>query len=416
MKFILLCLVFCQQLYAAQIKVEDVSKIVSEKNYVVLQNAQITYQSKETVSFARHNLLPQLNVWDVAGIFFSWTNALGVVQDIAPFLVPANWFRVKEQKILFEAQKYGYHAVWANQIFIGKTQFYRLSFDEKLLQTIRDQILDLNSLYLILKTREMLGQSPLGQSAILSSKISSLKDDEKRLEYLVATTKAELKYILAIPAQEEITILSPALSIEQQFPYDFHAIYGTALEHSPEIKQFKEFIKVIPQIKKEVRFSFLGTSSISRGVGGGIFDDIPVQKGLGFGAGNTMAILRSKEAVMKMQLTGVEETIKNQLRVLVEIYNSDLIYYPQVKSNLEQAEKIYKSYLERLQMGQSLDIWELVDARDQVIQTQMTLNSLAARHFDTKEKIERNLMAKDYSVLPNFEEQLKEVSDAQLNY
>lgn len=410
MKIYILLFIFSFSAFAREIKIEDVSKYVGSKNYVVLENAQLTYQSQEAVGFARNNLLPQLNVWDVAGIAFSWSNALGVVQDIAPFLVPANWFRVKEQKILFEAQKFGYNAVWANQIAVSKALFYRLDHDIKLLSSIKKNIKDLGNIHTILKTREIFGGAQIGDSKILEQRILELQDDQKRIEYLIAEEKSKLKYILAIGAEEDISLKAIDLELETKPFLEFNKLYPVALTKSPEIKQFKEFIKVIPQIKKEVRFSFLGTSSISRGVGGGIFDDIPVQRGLGFGAGNTMAILRSKEEIMKLQLIGVEETIKNQLKVLVEIYNSDIDYYRNLKDRVQLSKMIQQSYLERLQMGQTISVWDIVDASRGLMNSELQYNSLISRFLDTNEKIERNLMQGDYSFLPNFEELLKAAS------
>lgn len=413
MKYLTLLFIFLISIpsFAFEVKIEDVSKHVSSKNYVVLENAQLTYQSQEAISFARHNLLPQLNVWDIAGIAFSWTNALGVVQDIAPFLVPANWFRVKEQKILFEAQKFGYHAVWANQIFTAKSLYYRIDHDQKLLGTINQNIKELELIHSILKTREIFGGAPLGGSKILEMRILELTDDQKRIEYLVSEELAQLKYILAIPAQNDIVIKALEISLSDKPDLDITKLYSIALGQSPEIKQYREFIKIIPQIKKEIRFSFLGTNSISRGVGGGVFDDLPVQRGLGFGAGNTMAILRSKEAIMKLQLLGIEETIKNHLKVYVEIYNSDINYFKILKNRIQDSRMIQQSYFERLQMGENVNAWDIVDASKSLMSSQVVFNSLISRFFDMNEKIERNLMSGDYAFLPDFEKLLAAVPE-----
>lgn len=71
--------------YSQTVNINDVAKIVKERNYLVLENAQMVYQANEAIDFARKNLLPQLNVWEVTQVAFSWVNVLGIVQDILPF-------------------------------------------------------------------------------------------------------------------------------------------------------------------------------------------------------------------------------------------------------------------------------------------------------------------------------------------
>lgn len=405
LRMIWLTLLLCStQLAAVEIKIEDVNERVSTRNYVVLENAQLTYQSREAISFARANLLPQLNLWDYVGVIFSWTSVLDAVTDIAPFLVPANWFRLKEQKILFEAQRHGYHALWANQILSAKGLFYRLQHDESLLQLLQEQKEELSQFHTIIKTREIFGGARPGDALVLEKKMLELENDQKSLEYLIAEEKSHLRYMLAVDAAEDVTLVPVSVNVDERVPLDFHKVAATALERSPETKQFREFIRVIPHIKKEVRFSFLGTSSIARGVGGGIFDDIPIQRGLGFGAGHTLAILRSKEEIMKLQLKGIEETIRNQLRVLVNIYNSDLDYYRQLQHRLIMTKNILASYHDRLSLGESVDVWDIVEASKSVMNAEIQLQALMSRVLDNSERLERQLMSGGYTRAPKFED------------
>ena len=73
-----------------------------------------------------------------------------------------------------------------------------------------------------------------------------------------------------------------------------------------------------------VEISFLGTTSMSRGVAGGVFDSLPTQDGLGFGTPASMRVVSAEKELLRVQRRGAEETIKRQLRLLVSNYNLDL--------------------------------------------------------------------------------------------
>lgn len=84
------------------ISLDEVASKVKETNFTILENAQRIYQAKETITFSKRNLLPKLNLWNVLKLPFDWASAIDMVQDIAPFLVPNNWFRVSQSKLQFE--------------------------------------------------------------------------------------------------------------------------------------------------------------------------------------------------------------------------------------------------------------------------------------------------------------------------
>ena len=106
-----------------QINLKQVVDKVSTENYSVYQSSLRVYQAKESITIARMNLLPRLNIWKLASaaleIYFGGpagaaAGGFSIVEDIAPFLVPANWFRVNQTKLFYLADLYCYSALWCN--------------------------------------------------------------------------------------------------------------------------------------------------------------------------------------------------------------------------------------------------------------------------------------------------------------
>jgi hypothetical protein len=403
---LIVLLLSCFTLSATEVALKDVARAVSKKNYIVLENAQLLYQSKESVNFARSNLLPQLNLWSFADLAFSWTGVLGLVNDVAPFLVPGNWFKLKQKKILHEAQRHGYHALWANQILTAKSLFYRIDHDQKLIHAIDKNISSLKEFHVIVKAKEEFGGTNVGDSKVLEQRIFELVDDKKRIEYLLKEEKNELKYILGIKSSKDITIKPLRVDLTKKSDLSSSKLQTKSISASPEIKQYSEFLRVIPEIKKEIRFSFLGTSSLNFG-GMGVFSDLEIQKGLGFGAGNSVGILKSKAEVLRLQKEGISESIKKQIRVLTEIYNEDLDYYDSLSAQLALSESIQESYIERLQLGDTVNIWDIVDSTKSMMNAELQINSVISRHFENFERLERHGLSGDYSSLPNYDELIK---------
>lgn len=181
------------------ITINDVVKKVSTENFEVYGNALKVYQAKENIQFARMNLLPKLNLWRVAGVAVesalgNYSSALGLIGDIAPFLVPANWFRLEASKVLYMAEKEGYRAFWANSLMTAKAIYVHLLLDQSLLEHIRQSEQELTDLLVLVTSRETLGGVPQGASRDIEIRLLGLQEDERALEVLVNEEESLLSY------------------------------------------------------------------------------------------------------------------------------------------------------------------------------------------------------------------------------
>ena len=127
-------LIICHnQAWAIQkISLDEVTSKVLKQNLTVLQNAEKVYQAKTSIDEARLSMLPKLNLWNVLKVVVDWPAILDVAQEIAPFLVPSNWFRLKETEILYVAEKEGYVALQANEIFAARNLYFKVLMDQDL--------------------------------------------------------------------------------------------------------------------------------------------------------------------------------------------------------------------------------------------------------------------------------------------
>lgn len=399
---------------ATVIGLSDVVSRVSNSNYLVHENALRAYQAKTNIEKARGDLLPKLNLWKIAGIFLnpvSYFNPASIVEsipDIAPFLVPANWFRFEQVKLLYLAEKEGYRALWGNELHIAKTLYKHVLFDTQLLTHVRTSIRDLEKVHVIVKTKETFGGAKPGSARDVEIRILGLREDEQNIELLLEEEFRQLTYLLGYPVTETVTLKPVTIpEIEKLKPISAADYEFRMLSSSPERRQFDHFISVLNQIKKEFQFSFLGGSEISRGVAGGIFENLPTSNGAGLGTAPAIRIVDAEKEVMKTRKLGVEETLKRQLQVVALQYNSDLLNYSNFKKRIQLSRESKESIIRRLELGENLDVLELSEASRNEIQAETALYAVQYRVMNSYDRLERLIFSGDYSLSPPLIESLK---------
>lgn len=397
------------------ITLADVVKKVSTENYLVYGNALRVYEAKEAIKVARGNLLPKLNLWKIAKIVIDPTSVLDLfVEDIAPFAVAGNWFRLDETKILYLAEQEAYRALWANEVMTAKSLYIHLLLDQSLLEHIEQSAKELEELLVIVQSRELLGGANQGASRDIEVRLLALQEDRRSLEVLINEEESLLSYMMGFPAETEVKpapISMPDFSALE--PLDYGDFLFRTLDSSPELRQYNHFIKAADYVKKEAgNWSVLGVSNMSRGVAGGVFDNIPVQDGLGFGKWASQRIVSARKEALQIQKKGIEETIKRQLKLLVNNYNLDLENYASLKKREELTKESIAQLFERLELGQNVEAIELIEASRNHIQADTSFFAVKFRFLSNENKLERLIFHGDYNMKPATIEALRKNKSA----
>jgi outer membrane protein TolC len=416
--FILPFQTFAQSKETVELKLEQVVDKVSKENFTVYENALRIYQSKESVTVARMNLLPKLNLWNLASaateIFFGGpagaaSGAFTLVEDLAPFLVPANWFRASQTELFYEADKEGYRALWSNEVLTAKSLYFHMLLDSSLLDHVEKSKEDLEKIYGIVRVRETFGGQPQSVSQDIKLRLLSLEEDTRALESLIAEEESLLAFMMGYPTGTRLKIAPIKLPNYSQIqPLDYEDFVFRAVNVSPEIRQFNYLIEASQYVRKEVQYAFLGSSSLSRGATGGVFDGIPIQNGLGFGTGASLRIVKAQKQILITQQKAVTETVKRHLKLLVNNYNLDLANYKNTKKRLDLAHSILNGLYQRIQFGDDVDSLKLIEASRNVIEADTVLFSTMYRFLSSEDKLSRAIFNGDYSKSPIAIDRLKE--------
>ena len=402
MKYLLslLLLSFFSLGYAEEksITLDEVALKVKESNFTILENAQRVYQAKETITFSKRNLLPKLNFWNVLKLPFDWASAIDIVQDIAPFLVPNNWFRVSQNKLFYLAQKEQYRALWANEVMTAKLLYINTLRDEDFLQLLKKQQSQLDELIAIVKTRSVFGEVPPQVLKFLQIRRLELAEDIRSLKALVYEEVKAISYLMGIPVEDDLKLVSIDLpQVENLKPISFDTFVFRALDNAPEINQFRYIKNSLKYIRKEAYFTFLGSSTTARSASGGVFNNIPLQDGLGFGLGSSLRISASQGHIIDLNEKATKEVIKKNLYNLVNNFNSYVDNIDNQNKRFQLAQENYESIKTQLILGMNIDPLEMLTSIENVFDASISLTNYKYEVVNTIEKLKRSIFNGDYS-------------------
>lgn len=399
--------VYSQSRQEVEIDLKQVVEKVSTEDFKVYEAAIRVYQAKEGITVARMNLLPRLNVWKLASAALSIfsggpigaaSGAFSIVEDIAPFVVPANWFRVNQAKLFYKADVEGYRALCGNQVLTAKSLYFHLLLDTSLLEHIKKSRGELQDIYRIVNVRETFGGSSQKVSLEIKQRILALEDDIRGMETLINEEENILGFMMGYPTGTRLKAKGVKLPDYDKLELlSYEDFEFRAIDSSPEIKQYDFIIEAADYVRKEVRYSFLGSSSMSRGLTGGVFDDLPIQNGLGFGNAASLRVVRSQKEMLRVQKEAVRETVKRHLSLLVNNYNLDVNSYKNNRKRVELADASLKNLYQRIRFGEEVESLTLLEASRNHIEADTALYAIMYRFLSSEDKLARMIFHGDYA-------------------
>jgi hypothetical protein len=412
-----------------EISLEDVGRIVSKQNFKIFDNAQRIYQSKEHIKFAQANLWPKINIWTMfnlatmgLGIGTGFGVGLGAVvvgsagdliQDIAPFLMSANWFKLDEEQILFWVEKEDYRSLWANETQTAKLLFYSIARDITIYQALQKQLPVMEEMYRWAKLRGVLSGDAESQAVMneIRIKILMMQDDTRMLQQMIASEQGEFAHLLGMDPNtpwvlgfkeiesefKKMIPLDRALVREEELTPTVELIHFKVLESSPEMRQYPYLRKALKLVRKQIQFSIFGTSSFSVGSGSGPFSHIPVQNGLGFAQTASFNIV-ANEAI---RLDGMERATKNMILLQVKQVLGEKTALASTLAFKEQAWSLAQVSVDKLwatlRLGGAVSLKDMTEMIEMCFARRINLIATQYRMLSLREKLERLTWSADYA-------------------
>ncbi|MFX3675521.1 MAG: TolC family protein [bacterium] len=394
--------------HASELTLEMLTDKISKDNFLVQEQAERVYQSKQSIKHARASLLPKLNVWTLLKIPAAFVDpfALGdIVQDLAPFLIPANWFQVKQVGAMARAQKEQYLALWGNELASARLLFYGVHRELSLRTLVIKSLADYQRILTIARARRNFGNGGGFALNMIQERILALEDDLRSMDLLVERNKRDLQYISGIDQVELIDIVQPTLPFPTDAPaLDLEKLRAKAIASAPELKQYQHLELALKAIRGSMRFSVLGASTYSIGSGDGAFDQVPLTDGLGFGQGAAIKISKSELEILHIKAKATKQTILRQFELLASEYVLLEESYSNASQRFDLASLNQRILENQLRFGGEISPLELIEAFDNVARTSALKLSYQVRFAEVVEKLKRITFTAPYNVLGGLHE------------
>ncbi len=402
--FSLLCLFSSLSLFAQEdilIKAEEVTSHLNGANLEIYAGATQVYNAKQRIKFARNSLLPKLNIWRLSTVLVDWRGAGEVLsQDLVPFLVPANWQRVKESKLLSEATMEGFHGLKKNTIFQSKLMYFQLQQEIYQSNLHKEYLATLNKILASLSGQTHFNHQINQWYLDLSYKKALIEFDILEMDKLILEERQQLS--LALGLNSQFIIKPESLSLDSdlglQNQNDFFHKEEDVLLHSCELKEFDFILQVAPKIKNEITWNILGISDISRGAGGGIFDEIPIQDGLGFATKSSLKIHKKQLELLQKQKEGVAQVLLRQIQSIT--YRIKLLEQ-QKKVSLDKLKilQLAKEQMQlRLTLGENFNPMHLSELEQKLVLAKNSTISISFAIRSEYEKLKRLFEKDEYDI------------------
>lgn len=397
---ILACSLSGTNSFAKVYSLTDITNAAMKQNISIKEKLIEGHQSQQQVHHNRMSLLPKLDLYSIINSGGSIIGVASVIEGIAPFLVPANWFRVNEAEISQSFQSNSMQALWGNEILETRAMYLTMVSDTNSLKVYDSYLQDLQELQDIAETRDQFGGDRLGALEMLLAQKNKVTEDQISLKDLVNQEFYTLSQMAMIDPKTPLEVDSNA-KIESSWTYlEADKLIATSQSISPEVQSYDDLIHMLAEIKKEIKFSFFGTSNLSRGVAGGIFDDLPVDGGWSFSTKAAFALTKTKEELLKNQQLGAKETLKRQILRNLDQHKFLIEKEKNLNERTVHLNKQWEILLDRLQFGKNAAMDELIANRESLAATKIALINLQTLRSQLNDKAQRMMWWDVYSKAP----------------
>lgn len=385
---------------AKVVTLDQVTQAAMKQNLNIKEKMIENHQSQQLVHHHRKALLPKLSLYSLLNSGGTVLGLASVLDSIAPFLVPANWFRVNEAEISASFQKKSLKAFWGNELLETRNMYITMVADMNSLNVYDSYLQDLSDLQAIAETRDQFGGDRLGALEMLLAQKSKVAEEQVTLKDIVNQEFYTISQLTQMDPKVSFDVDTRTFVTSSWMYLEPDKMISTCQVISPEVASFDDLQLMLKQIQNEIRFSFFGTSNLSRGVAGGIFDDIPVDGGWGFSTGAAFALTKNKEQLLKTQKEGVKETLKRQV---LRSFDQEHLLNEKEKALNERTVHLNKQWeilLDRLQFGKNAAMDELIANRQALAETKIALINIKTLRSQLNDKTNRLMWWDVYKQAP----------------
>lgn len=362
----------------ASYTVQQLIDNAKRKNYSIRANAEKVYRARQQIRVAMGRLLPSLNFGTImAGVQMDYFD---LVPSLLGFLFPSNWFRWKESKLYFQAERRNYAIMIANEINAVESLAYRVHSIKVLEQIYVFYLEKVNGIVEVAQKRKAAGEDTADISLKFENIALKMSHDIAVLRNEIRKQSSNLANAIALDLTnnwDSFDIAPIALpDLSDKHPLDSEAYLSEVFRKSLEIKAFAFLRKAAKYSRYNRSFQFLSPNGDADG-------------SFGFGYFAFVNIGKSKEREIEVKQEELNSNLKTATRKAISDYNLSLKLFKRSIAGFQNAEGWYDVLDAKFKEGGEYVPSEYVDAFESLLAFKSRI--VQAQHFFliSKAQIER---------------------------
>jgi hypothetical protein len=356
--------------------------------------SQIEFQSVVQASLsarsAHLNLIPHFTLGDALGIGLitnGWVGLVRMVGNLAPFLIPSNWFKARAARFESAAEQWGYQLMQANAGNISAGLVYTIERDRLSLEHIREERALIARVREEVYDRERLGFVPEGSTDAVDTVINACDKMILGLGGAIGDERRALALAAGFFNPEAIVniTIDHTLSVDRPETYDPKSVAQIALNRAAELKQMDFLIASAATQRKSRYFDWLDPS------GGGT--------AIGFGMGAYIAIGASQVQQAMLKRQQVQAQILQSVAAASDDIEEAVAGYQIARKNVRIHDSLVQSLLNQMRLGYVVTTTELITGFGGQLAAKLDVLNTRFQYLAAHENMQRLLYAGAYAKL-----------------
>ena len=356
----------------------------SKKNsYGSRKQVETLFRSRQSIKMKISRLLPSLNISLLgSGLIQDYT----VLPSLVGFLFPSNWFRWKESKLFYLAERESFISLLANQVIESQELYYYLHQEMIDAEIYKHHYEQMGVLIEYFKKNLPEGESTDFKISRIQALESQSKIKSMVLNNDFKDTLPLLAHIIALDVEEDWDSNSiqyiPLPKLENMEDMDFRPYYVDTIEKSHEVKALK-YLQIASKYSRKSRvFEFLSP------LGG-------TDNSLGYGYLSSLKIEKSNLKTLQIKEEETCSLLKVNIHAQVLNHNASKLAYLESLKGRQSAMTQLSTVLKNLEEKKELDIDKLTEALYLAVNFDLQKNQAQHYYMVSLAKIKRLLWEGD---------------------
>jgi hypothetical protein len=377
-------------------EVSELLELGKNKSFTSELQFQTSVQSRLNSTAAHLNLLPHISLGSVLGVLSFQLNSLpGLIGDLAPFLIPSNWFNANAARWQSNADYYAWLLMKANSGNIAEGLAYLVLRDKAIVQMLATYEPPLDEMREIVHRKEILGLLPRGSTKAFIAILTNLQETEIGLKKLVAAENRDLALAVGLVNPDGVAgvIEDTDLSPDKPVVLDLEEIQNLVIDRSIELRQIDAMINVAHSNVNNRAYSWVSPSG-----------------NLSFGLPATVGAAMATVKQLTIQRQQLQATLLQKVENAFDEVNVALHTYALAKQNAVTLKDRFEQYHTGMVTGLAVSVTDLQVALQDEMKGDTDLVTAKYQYYIAMGKLNRMLMSGQYvdiitRVSRNFDDQ-----------